>query len=53
MTISVVMPAFNEEEGIVEFLSELNESLSQFDPFFVVVDDLSTDGTSSATCHVT
>lgn len=45
------MPAFNEEEGIVEFLSELNESLSQFDPFFVVVDDLSTDGTSSAVQH--
>lgn len=47
MTIAVVMPAWNEEEGIAEFLTELNESLARWEPTFIVIDDKSTDGTAS------
>ena len=45
MTIAVVMPAWNEEEGISEFLTELHESLAKWDPRFIVIDDKSTDDT--------
>lgn len=45
MKIVVVMPAYNEAEGIVEFLRELNESLCDYQASFVVVDDFSQDAT--------
>ena len=45
MTIAIVMPAWNEEEGISEFLTELHDSLARWDPRFVVIDDKSTDNT--------
>jgi dolichol-phosphate mannosyltransferase len=43
--ISVVMPVFNESEGISEFISELNLNLGDFDVKFIVVDDCSSDTT--------
>lgn len=46
MTVSVVMPAWNEAEGIGVFIRELNKSLLPWSPSFVVVDDCSTDGTA-------
>lgn len=46
MTVCVVMPAWNEAEGIAGFIRELNESLLSWTPRFVVVDDCSTDGTA-------
>jgi dolichol-phosphate mannosyltransferase len=45
MTIVVVMPAWNEAEGITGFLQELRECLQEWDPAFIVVDDKSTDET--------
>ena len=48
MTIAVVMPAYNEEEGIAEFITELNDSLSQWNPIFIVIDDKSADKTADA-----
>jgi len=47
MTIVVVMPAWNEEEGIAEFLTELHDSLARWEPTFIVIDDKSTDGTAA------
>ena len=41
----MVMPAWNEAEGIADFLSELNQSLTGKDPSFIVVNDCSTDDT--------
>jgi len=46
--VVVVMPAYNESEGIAEFLQELNGSLGPWNPAFVVVDDASRDGTDEA-----
>lgn len=46
--LAVVMPAWNEAEGIEAFLTELHEALRSFDPAFFVVDDCSSDATSSA-----
>jgi glycosyltransferase involved in cell wall biosynthesis len=46
MKIAVVMPAWNEAEGISGFIEELNVALSEWEPVFVVVDDCSTDDTS-------
>ena len=46
MTVAVVMPAWNEAEGIAGFLRELNDDLSRFDPTFIVVDDCSADDTA-------
>lgn len=46
MTVAVVMPAWNEAEGISGFLRELNDELTRFDPVFIVVDDCSTDNTA-------
>ena len=43
-----MMPAYNESEGIAEFLQELNGSLVSWNPAFVVVDDASRDGTAEA-----
>lgn len=48
MSIAVVMPAWNESEGIAGFLSELDAELKRWDPIFIVVDDCSTDGTAFA-----
>ena len=46
MSIHVVMPAFNEAEGIGDFLQELNTELAPWSPSFTVVDDCSLDNTS-------
>ena len=46
MTIAVVMPAWNEAEGISEFITELHDSLAQWEPTFFVIDDKSTDNTA-------
>lgn len=46
MNVRVVMPAFNEAEGIGEFLQELNAELQLWNPAFTVVDDCSLDNTS-------
>lgn len=50
MKLSVVIPAYNEERGIVPVLSELRGVLAEagVDAEIVVVDDGSTDGTSGA-----
>lgn len=48
MSVIVVMPAWNEAEGITGFLVELASALDGLDPRFVVVDDCSTDRTSDA-----
>lgn len=45
MSVCVVMPAWNESEGIAGFLAELDLALSPWEPHFVVVDDCSTDVT--------
>lgn len=45
MTIAVVMPVWNEAEGIGEFLQELSRALRQKAVEFVVVNDCSTDNT--------
>ena len=41
--IAIVMPAWNEEAGIVEFLTEIRDSFETKQVFFVVVDDASSD----------
>jgi len=46
-TVSVVMPAFNEEEGIESFLTEMASALDTFSVRFIVVDDKSTDQTAA------
>jgi len=45
--VAVVMPAYNESDGIEEFLREVDEELSEHvgELTIVVVDDCSTDGT--------
>lgn len=43
--ISVVMPAFNECEGIADFILELASELEPYKPTFIVIDDCSTDST--------
>jgi glycosyltransferase involved in cell wall biosynthesis len=42
----VVMPAFNESEGIAEFVRELDVNLAKYLTSFIVIDDCSTDRTS-------
>ena len=43
------MPAFNEAEGIKEFLRELhNDLILEFEPLFIVVNDASSDATAEA-----
>ena len=46
MAISVVMPAYNEESGIEEFIIELNAHLDKWQPTFFIVDDCSKDQTA-------
>lgn len=48
MRIAVVMPAYNEAEGIAGFLQELDSALRAWNPHFIVVDDASLDDTSHA-----
>lgn len=48
MRVAVVMPAWNEAEGIAGFLTELAVELARWDVTFVVVDDCSSDGTAAA-----
>jgi dolichol-phosphate mannosyltransferase len=43
--VIVVLPVFNESNGIEEFFTELNLSLRSYSPTFLVVDDKSTDST--------
>jgi glycosyltransferase involved in cell wall biosynthesis len=43
----IALPVFNEETGISGFLNELYENLNGFSPYFVVVDDKSTDSTNA------
>ena len=43
--LSVVLPVFNEADGIEVFLRELQSSLENYNPSFIVVDDHSTDAT--------
>ena len=45
MSLTVVMPAWNEQEAIGGFLTELGEALRDFSPRFIVVDDASVDRT--------
>lgn len=52
MTVAVVMPAWNESEGISGFLTELHDDLTRFDPIFIVVDDRSTDATAEVVREV-
>ena len=47
--VAVAIPAYNERDGIVDFIMEIDEALaSQPHATFVVVDDCSTDGTPEA-----
>ena len=46
MTISVVMPAWNEAEGIADFIQEISRALAEWPHRFIVVDDCSSDGTA-------
>ena len=48
-TIAVVMPAWNEAEGLPDFIRELNDELKKWQPSFVVIDDHSTDETARVT----
>jgi len=43
--LAVTMPVFNEEQGIVDFLLEIVESLANYELSLFVVDDHSTDQT--------
>ncbi len=45
LKVAISMPAYNEQEGIVDFIEEINDSLDNFDIRFFIVDDCSTDGT--------
>lgn len=45
-SIGVVMPAWNEAEGLPQFIRELNSELNRWNPIFVVIDDHSTDETA-------
>lgn len=46
-SVCIVMPAYNEAEGIEQFLRELSESFSSWDRSFIVVNDCSKDQTSA------
>jgi glycosyltransferase involved in cell wall biosynthesis len=41
----VVLPVFNESDGIEDFLNELKVNLDAYEPTFIVVSDKSTDST--------
>jgi glycosyltransferase involved in cell wall biosynthesis len=46
-TLLIVLPVFNEADGIQGFLNELHTSLQVFKPYFILVDDASTDSTNA------
>lgn len=46
MTIALAMPAYNEADGIIDFLDDIYENLSSDIDFIVIVDDFSSDSTS-------
>ena len=46
-SVAIVMCAYNEAQGIAEFVSELAKTFEVHQPIFFVVDDCSTDETSS------
>ena len=48
MSVVVVMPAFQESEGIASFITELSDNLKDLGAHFIVVDDFSSDKTSEA-----
>jgi len=43
--LTIVMPVFNESEGIREFVSEIKNEFSSIQPTILIVDDCSTDKT--------
>lgn len=45
MSLSVVLPVFNEAYGIEAFLRELHLNLETYEPSFIVIDDKSADNT--------
>ncbi len=45
-TVSVVMPAYNEANGIPEFLAEITNAFTGLDTRIFVVDDQSSDDTA-------
>lgn len=53
-SLAVAMPAYNEADGIQEFLTELHAGLVDLgvDPTYVVIDDCSSDTTSAVVCDV-
>jgi dolichol-phosphate mannosyltransferase len=51
--ISVIMPAFNEEQVIHRSIQETANTLTSYDYEIIVVDDGSSDGTYSEAQHVT
>ena len=47
-SLAIVMPAFNETEGIKDFIEELDLSIGERIHLFIVVNDCSTDNTSDS-----
>ncbi len=45
-SVTICMPAYNESEGIAEFLREIEDELSAYQTKFIVVDDCSSDDTA-------
>ena len=48
LDVAVVMPAYNEAEGIVGFVREIEEAFAELGLRVIVVDDASTDDTAAA-----
>lgn len=46
--VAISMPAYNEEEGLIEFIEEISDSLPQYALKFFIVDDFSSDETYSS-----
>lgn len=51
-SLVVVMPAFNEAEGIADFIRELDVNLASYRPHFIVIDDCSTDSMAQVLTRV-
>jgi len=47
-SVCVVMPAYNEQDGIASFLEELSGALAGYSASFIVVNDCSKDATGEA-----
>ena len=52
VNLAVVMPAFNEAEGLPEFISEILASLDACEPQIIVVNDHSSDDTSGVLANL-